>query len=61
MAEGTVGIRVPISRFACKRKLSQNKDAVTRRRVIAALREPGPYHHPELADEMERALEEAGE
>jgi transcriptional regulator len=61
MAEGTVGIRVPISRFACKRKLSQNKDAVTRRRVIAALREPGPYHQPELADEMERALEEAAE
>jgi transcriptional regulator len=54
IAKGTVGIRVPISRFVCKRKLSQNKDPATRRRVIAALREPGPYHHPRLADEMER-------
>jgi hypothetical protein len=25
--------------------------------VIAALREPGPYRHPELAGEMERQLE----
>jgi transcriptional regulator len=56
IAQGTVGIRLPITRFVCKRKLSQNKDAATRRRVIAALREPGPYSHPELAAEMERAL-----
>jgi transcriptional regulator len=57
IAKGTVGIRMPISRFVCKRKLSQNKDAETRRRVIDALREPGPYSHPELAGEMEQALE----
>jgi hypothetical protein len=25
--------------------------------VIAKLREPGPYRHPELADEMEREWE----
>jgi transcriptional regulator len=55
VAKRTVGVRIPISRFVCKRKLSQNKDPATRRRVIAALREPGPYQHPELADEMERA------
>jgi len=60
IARGTVGIRLPITRFVCKRKLSQNKDAATRRRVIEALREPGPYSHPELAAEMERALD-AGE
>jgi transcriptional regulator len=54
-AKGTVGIRIPISRFVCKQKLSQNKDPATRRRIIAALREPGPYQHPELATEMERA------
>jgi len=24
--------------------------------VIAALRAPGPYHHPALADDMEQAM-----
>jgi transcriptional regulator len=57
IAKGTVGLRIPVERFVCKRKLSQDKDEVSRRQVIAALREPGPYHHPELADEMERAWE----
>jgi transcriptional regulator len=61
VARGTVGLRVPIDRFTCKRKLSQNKGPETRRRVIAALRQPGPYHHPELAAEMERQLEADGE
>ena len=54
IARGTVGLRLPVSRFLCKRKLSQNKDEETRRRVIEALREPGPYEHPELAEEMEQ-------
>src|SRR5262249_55493511 len=54
IAPGTVGLRLPVTRFLCKRKLSQNKDTETRRRVIEALREPGPYEHPELAEEMER-------
>jgi transcriptional regulator len=58
IAKGTVGLRVPIERFEIKRKLSQNKDDETRRTVIAALREEGPYQHPVLADEMERELEE---
>jgi transcriptional regulator len=48
-------MRMPVSRFVCKRKLGQNKDVATRREVIAALRQPGPYSHPELADEMEQA------
>jgi transcriptional regulator len=56
LSPGTVGIRVPITRFECKRKLSQDKDEVSRRQVIAALRAAGPYSHPELADEMEREL-----
>jgi transcriptional regulator len=56
LSPGTVGIRVPISRFDCKRKLSQDKDPASRRQVIAALRAPGPYAHPGLADEMEREL-----
>ena len=57
---GTVGLRIPVARFTCKRKLSQDKDPVSRRQAIAALREPGPYHHPELAEEMERELEAGG-
>lgn len=54
IAKGTVGLRIPVDRFVCKRKLSQDKDDLSRRQVIAKLREPGPYEHPELADEMER-------
>jgi transcriptional regulator len=57
IAKGTVGLRIPVSRFVCKRKLSQDKDEVSRRQAIAKLREPGPYHHPALADEMEREWE----
>lgn len=56
VAKGTVGIRLPITRFECKVKMSQDKDPVTQRQVIAALRAPGPYSHPRLADDMERAL-----
>jgi transcriptional regulator len=58
VARGTVGIRLPITRFVCKVKMSQDKDPVTQQQVMAALRAPGPYHHPELADDMERALTE---
>jgi transcriptional regulator len=55
LARGTVGIRLPIARFLCKLKLSQDKDPDTRRQIIAALRGPGPYRHPELATDTERA------
>jgi transcriptional regulator len=58
IAKGTVGLRIPIDRFELKRKLSQNKDDETRRNVIEALREEGPYRHPALAEEMERELAE---
>jgi transcriptional regulator len=60
VARGTVGIRLPVERFVCKRKLSQDKDPVSRRQVIAELRRPGPYANPALADEMERALSDDG-
>ena len=56
LARGTVGIRLPITRFVCKVKMSQDKDEVTQRQVMAALRAPGPYRNPELADDMARAL-----
>jgi transcriptional regulator len=56
VARGTVGIRLPITRFICKIKMSQDKDPVTQQQVLAALRAPGPYRDPALADDMERAL-----
>jgi transcriptional regulator len=55
-ARGTAGIRLRIDRFTCKRKLSQDKDPVSKRNVIERLRAPGPYRHPALADEVEREL-----
>jgi transcriptional regulator len=56
LSQGTVGIRLPITRFVCKIKMSQDKDPVTQRQVMAALRAPGPFHNPGLADDMEQAL-----
>ena len=56
LARGTVGIRLPITRFICKVKMSQDKDPQSRKQVLAALRTPGPYYSPALADDMERAL-----
>ncbi|HEY1835030.1 MAG TPA: FMN-binding negative transcriptional regulator [Solirubrobacteraceae bacterium] len=53
---GTVGLRIPIERFVCKLKLSQEKDQVSKRQVLARLREPGPYGNQELAADMERVL-----
>jgi hypothetical protein len=37
-------------------KMSQDKDDRSRRRVLEALRVPGPYENQRLADEMDRAL-----
>jgi transcriptional regulator len=56
VARGTVGIRLPITRFVCKIKMSQDKDPVSQRQVMARLRSPGPFQNPELADDMARAL-----
>jgi transcriptional regulator len=56
LSKGTAGIRLAITRFVCKEKLSQDKDELTRQQVIGRLREPGPYRHPALADDMERVL-----
>lgn len=56
VARGTVGLRIPIARFDCKVKLSQDKDVVSQRQVIEHLRSPGPYSNPGLAADMERVL-----
>ncbi len=58
IARGTVGLRIPVDRFTCKVKMSQDKDPVTVQNVIDRLREPGPYNQPHLADDMERARAE---
>jgi transcriptional regulator len=56
VAQGTVGIRLPITRFVCKIEMSQDKDPVTQRQVMAVLRSPGPFLNPKLAGDMEQAL-----
>lgn len=56
LAKGTVGIRVPIARFICKVKMSQNKDLGSQQQVLAELRGSGPYGNPALAEAMSRAL-----
>ncbi|MDX6225714.1 MAG: transcriptional regulator [Frankiales bacterium] len=56
VARGTVGLRLAITRFDCKIKMSQDKDPVTQGQVIEQLRAPGPFHNPGLADDMVQAL-----
>jgi transcriptional regulator len=56
IAPGTVGIRLPITRFVCKVKMSQDKGETSRRQVLEQLRGDGPFAHPALAADMERAL-----
>jgi transcriptional regulator len=56
LAQGTVGIRLPIARFVCKVKMSQEKDPQSQRQALEALRREGPYRNDALALEMERAL-----
>ena len=58
VARGTVGLRIPVSRFDVKAKLSQDKDPQSVQNVIDHLRAPGPYANPALADDMERARDE---
>jgi transcriptional regulator len=60
IARGTVGLRLPITRFVCKIKMSQDKDPASQRQVLAELRGDGPYASAALADDMERALNAGG-
>lgn len=54
IAMGTVGIRVRVTRFDARAKLSQNKSAEVIGQVIAGLEGDGPYAQPALAAEMRR-------
>jgi transcriptional regulator len=56
VSPGTVGLRIPITRFVCKVKMSEDKDPESQRQVLEALQRPGPYQQQRLAEEMERAL-----
>jgi len=58
LAAGTVGIRLAITRFRCKVKMSQDKDPESRRAVLDQLRGEGRYANAELAAAMEQALRE---
>ncbi len=54
VAKGTVGIRLRVTRFDARVKLSQNKPPHVRRRIVEALEGDGPYASPGLAAEMRR-------
>jgi transcriptional regulator len=54
IATGTVGIRIAITRFDARLKLSQNKSPEVVDRIITALEGDGPYSSQPLADEMHR-------
>lgn len=54
IAGGTVGLRIPVTRFVAKNKMSQNKSADTVDRIIAELEGDGPYANSALAAEMRR-------
>jgi transcriptional regulator len=57
IATGTVGIRIRVTRFDARLKLSQNKSPEVIERIIAALESDGPYASQPLADEMKRVFE----
>jgi transcriptional regulator len=54
IARGTVGLRIRITRFDARAKLSQNKPPEVRSAIIAALSGDGPYSDAALAREMRR-------
>lgn len=54
LARGTVGLRIRVTRFDARAKLSQNKAPEVRERIVTALSGDGPYSHPALAAEMRR-------
>src|SRR3954453_12613221 len=55
MADEVVAFRLRADRWHSERKLSQDKPAHERGRVLAGLRADGPYANPALAAAMETA------
>jgi transcriptional regulator len=56
IATGTVGLRLRVTRFDARLKLSQNKQPEVLERIIEALEGDGPYASAALAAEMKRAI-----
>jgi len=54
IATGTVGLRMRVTRFDARAKLSQNKPDDVRATIIEQLRGDGPYANSALAAEMQR-------
>jgi transcriptional regulator len=54
IAKGTVGLRIRVTRFDARAKLSQNKTPDVREQIMAALESDGPYSDAALAAEMRR-------
>ena len=54
VARGTVGLRIRVTRFDARAKLSQNKAPEVREAIMAALEGDGPDASPDLAAEMRR-------
>jgi transcriptional regulator len=54
VAKGTIGLRLRVTRFDARLKLSQNKDPEVVDRIIAELETGEQYASPELAREMRR-------
>ncbi len=54
IAKGTVGLRLRVTRFDARTKLSQNKTPEVVERIIEALEGDGPYSSALLAEEMRR-------
>ncbi len=59
IARGTVGIRLRVTRFDARLKLSQNKAPEVARHIIDALETDPVYAHPALAAEMRRVHPES--
>lgn len=54
IAKGTVGLRIRVTRFDARAKLSQNKPPEVREAIMTALEGDGPYSDAALAAEMRR-------
>ena len=54
IARGTVGIRIRVTRFDARAKLSQNKAPQVVQDIVTGLEARGPYSSPALAAEMRR-------
>jgi len=54
IARGTVGLRLRVTRFDARLKLSQNKTPEVFDRIVDALEGDGPFSSQPLADEMKR-------